>query len=264
MSSPFPGMEPYLENPELWAEVHNRLIVAMADAIESGLPSQYRVAIEKRVYRIGTKDVILVGIPDVTRSSSQPTAFQKSPEVTVASKCEPITVKIPMSFEVRESYLEIKEVATSEVITVIEILSPVNKHPGKGRQAYKRKRRQVLESFTHLIEIDLLRAGKPMLLLGEIPSSDYRILISREYQRPHAQLYAFSVRDEIPSFPLPLQPGEVEPIVELQALLDGIYKRARYHLTIDYRREPIPALKADDKANDKAWANTLLREKGFR
>ncbi|WP_392533388.1 DUF4058 family protein [Nostoc sp. C117] len=33
MPSPFPGMNPYLENPELWPEVHSRLIIAIADAI---------------------------------------------------------------------------------------------------------------------------------------------------------------------------------------------------------------------------------------
>lgn len=30
MVSPFPGMNPYLENPELWSEVHHRLITAIA------------------------------------------------------------------------------------------------------------------------------------------------------------------------------------------------------------------------------------------
>jgi hypothetical protein len=31
MPSPFPGMDPYLENPEFWPGVHNRLIVAIID-----------------------------------------------------------------------------------------------------------------------------------------------------------------------------------------------------------------------------------------
>jgi len=33
MPSPFPGMNPYLENPELWAEVQSWLIIAIADSI---------------------------------------------------------------------------------------------------------------------------------------------------------------------------------------------------------------------------------------
>ena len=34
MNSPFPGMNPYLENPVFWSEVHHRLITAIADTIE--------------------------------------------------------------------------------------------------------------------------------------------------------------------------------------------------------------------------------------
>ena len=48
--SPFPGMKPYLENPDLWSEVHHRLITAIADAIAPSLRPRYRVAIEKRTY----------------------------------------------------------------------------------------------------------------------------------------------------------------------------------------------------------------------
>lgn len=47
MPSPFPGIDPYLENPELWPEVHHRLITAIADAIGPSIRPKYRVAIEK-------------------------------------------------------------------------------------------------------------------------------------------------------------------------------------------------------------------------
>jgi len=43
MPSPFPGMNPYLEHPELWPEVHNRLIMALANAIESNLSRKVTV-----------------------------------------------------------------------------------------------------------------------------------------------------------------------------------------------------------------------------
>lgn len=66
MNSPFPGMNPYLENPVFWSEVHHRLISIIADEIEPNIPSQYRVAIEQRTYLSDEEDSILVGIPDVT------------------------------------------------------------------------------------------------------------------------------------------------------------------------------------------------------
>jgi hypothetical protein len=146
------------------------------------------------------------------------------------------------------------------VVTSIEVLSPKNKRPGEGRKAYELKRKQVLASLSHLVEIDLLRSGKAMSILGEVPVTDYQIIVSRSETRPQAKLYGFSVRETIPVFPLPLQSEDTEASVDLQSLLHGIYNRARYYLAIDYNKEPVPPLKPEDTL----WSDTLLREQGLR
>jgi Protein of unknown function (DUF4058)/Transposase Tn5 dimerisation domain len=61
MQNPFPGMNPYLEQPELWHQVHNRLIVAIADDLTPQIAPKYRVSIEERVYT-SVDDIFLVGI----------------------------------------------------------------------------------------------------------------------------------------------------------------------------------------------------------
>ena len=66
MPSPLPGMNPYLENPELWSEFHSWMIVAIADAPDDCLSRDYRVAVEKRVYLSEAGESVLVGIPDVS------------------------------------------------------------------------------------------------------------------------------------------------------------------------------------------------------
>ena len=259
MPSPFPGMNPYLEHPELWSEVHSRLIVAIADDLADHLGNQYRVAIEKRTYFSGEdssgEDSLLVGIPDVSVVSKQPESSPSSMTATLTPPVEPILVTLPMAEEVQERYLEIREVATGAVITAIEILSPKNKRSGEGRQAYERKRYQVLASLTHLVEIDLLRGGQPLPILGAT-KSDYRIVISRGDRRPSAQLYAFSVRQAVPSFSIPLKMGEEEPVLDLQAILGEVYERGRYHLAIDYTKSAQPPLTSEDTA----WAESLLKE----
>ncbi len=260
MYSPFPGMNPYLENSVFWSEVHHRLITAIADAVEPHIPPQYRVGIEQRTYLNDDSDSVLVGIPDVAVFSQQSATKKHSSTTTQVSTSEAITVTMPMPENVTENYLEIREVGTGFVIAAIEILSPKNKRAGEGRKAYELKRRQVLASLTHLIEIDLLRNGKPMTILGEVPTTDYRIVVSRSESRPQAQLYGFSIHEKIPVFPLPLQSGDTEPILNLQALLNAVYSRARYYLAIDYTQEPVPSLKAEDAV----WADTLLREQGLR
>lgn len=268
MSSPFPGMNPYLENPELWTEVHHLLIGILAETLNPQLLPKYRAAIEKRVYQMNGEDALFVGIPDVTvehsrsvsERDSRSDASQNSSNVAVAlPPATPVTVTVPMPIEFREGYLEIREVVTKEVVTVIEILSPTNKRPGKGREAYEEKRREVLGSRTHLVEIDLLRGGEPMPVSGSV-QGNYRILVSRGDRRPRAELYAFNLQDAIPTFSLPLRSPDVEPTIDLHSLLDLAYDRAGYSVVIDYNRGTLPAL----SEADATWVDSLLRQKGSR
>jgi hypothetical protein len=225
-------MNPYLENPELWSAVHSRLIVAIADELVEHLSEKYRVEVEKRVYFSSDDGSVLVGIPDVSVATSR-SAQTTTGTVTLPLPVQPETVTVPLAEEVTERYLEIREVATGMVVTVIELLSPKNKRPGEGRMAYLRKRNQVLASVSHLVEIDLLRGGQPLPITSG-HASDYRILVSQADRRPMADLYGFNLRQPIPSFPVPLMPGEEAPILELQPLLNRVYKKGRYHLAISY------------------------------
>jgi hypothetical protein len=171
-----------------------------------------------------------------------------------------LTVRVPLPDEVRETYLEVRETGTDYVITVVEILSPTNKRPGRGRRIYEDKRLDVLATRTHLVEIDLMRAGEPMPIMGNDSTSDYRILVSRGDCRPDATLYVFGVRQSIPLFPLPLKPADQEPVVDLGRLLHDLYDQASYDLRLDYTGEPDPPL----PEAEAAWANQLLRQQGLR
>jgi hypothetical protein len=258
MLSPFPGMNPYLENPEFWTEVHHLLISVLAETLNPQLLPKYRAAVEKRIYQTTEDGAVLVGIPDMTigqfkQSNTSNTAVAAAPVST------PLTVTIPMPFEIKEGYLEIREIATKEVITVIEVLSPANKRVGKGLEAYLSKREDVLASLTHLVEIDLLRMGDPMPCRGNIPAYDYRILTSRSQLRPKADLYGFNLRDLMPCFSLPLRNQELEPTIDLHSLLDIVYDRAGYEFAIDYTKNSVPPLSEEDRS----WGNSLSIANGY-
>ena len=68
------------------------------------------------------------------------------------------------------------------------------------------------------------------------------------------------MRDAIPSFSLPLQSGESEPMVELQSLLNSVYERTGYYPRLDYTTEPVPKLNPEDAT----WADELLKAQGLR
>lgn len=259
MPTPFPGVDPYLEHHELWQDVHHRLIVALADYLVPRLRPRYYVSVELRTYRAGMTGLTFLGRPDVSVVGSPRPAYRIERTVQ-AAPIGVVTVELPAPDIVRETYLEVRATQGGQVITALEILSPANKLPGEGRQQYERKREVVLDSLTHLIEIDLLRGGQPMAMFGDGHGAHYRILVSREWARPQADLYPFSVRQPIPDFPLPLQRGDAELIVPLNALLHELYDRAGYDLRLDYRGDPDPALEGDDAI----WADALLRECGLR
>ena len=260
MPSPFPGMNPYLEHPDRWSTVHNRLIVALADVLTPQLLPKYQVDIEKRIYELVGMNSLLVGRPDVTVQRPRYLAPNLATNVSVSAlPSQPVKVAVPMLEEVREAYLEIKEAATQIVITTLEILSPTNKR-GEGRQKYAQKRQQVLNSQTHLIEIDLLRDGEPLPMANLPDSSDYRILISRSDSRPLADLYPFNLADPIPRFPVPLQANDQEPVVNLQILLNEIYNRSGYDYFIDYHNDPLPPI----SQTSLDWIDALLKEQGLR
>jgi len=248
MPNPFPGMNPYLESPDFWPEVHHGLISMLQESLVPQLVPKYRVAIEKRIYELKGEQSLLVGIPDVSIVRNPTPRNSSTSNVAVATRTAPIKVTLPMFEEVREAYLEIRDMASKEVVTVIEVLSPANKRPGKGREMYEENRDKVFGSRTNLVEIDLLRSYEPLPVFGNDIEGSYRILVSRGDCRPAADLYLFNLPDAIPAFPLPLRSGDVEPIVDLQALLNEVYDRAGYDFTLDYTPDPVPALSEPDAA----------------
>lgn len=258
MPSPFPGMNPYLEHPDRWPTVHNRLIVGIADILTPQLLPKYQVDIDKRVHEVTGLNTVLIGRADVTvQEARSPRQSKQATSTDIARK--PLQVTLPMREEIREPYLEVKDAATQRVVTAIEILSPTNKRE-EGRQKYLEKREKILRSQTHLIEIDLLTQGTPLPLAPENIEGHYRILVSRTPLRPSAELYAFNLPESIPTFPIPLAEGDPEPVVDLQTLLEEIYERSGYSYFIDYHQDiSLPLAQPDI-----VWIHHQLEKVGLR
>jgi Protein of unknown function (DUF4058) len=260
MSYPFPGMNPYLEQPAFWSSVHSRLIVAIADTVAPQILPNYYIEVETRIYSEDPSSELLIGIPDavVLTQPSRARSPQPTQSTAIALQTRPQQVQLPIGLEVKDRYLEVRETETNAVVTVIELLSPKNKRAGKGRSAYEAKRDRILESMAHLVEIDLLRIADPMPLQHDLPW-DYRILVSRSEARPNADLYGFTLRDRIPDFPMPLKHPEEFVSIDLQSILQGVYDRAGYDYRIDYQQPlPPPALSLENQA----WITQMMQISG--
>jgi hypothetical protein len=251
-------MDPWLEHPAIWPDVHNSLIAAIRDEVVPRVAPRYYVGIEQRTYALKGGGLIFVGRPDiavghtaVVDSAFEPVQLEESTAVGI------LDVEVPEIDRLEEWFLEIHDVESGSLVTVLEVLSPANKIHAKGRKKYVVKRGRLLQSQANLVEIDLLRAGEPMPLQRKPPSTHYRILVSREATRPKAKLFTFNVRLPLPAIPIPLLPGDIEPELDLGSVLHALYDRARFDLRLNYNNSPAPPLSAEDAD----WARSIVASK---
>ena len=262
--NPFPGMNPYLENRRFWPGIHTRLIAGLDRFLALRLRPGYIVSIGQRVYveaepAAGRQRRFRIPDDMLLDDRAKPPAAAAT-VVGTRQKDDAIAVQLPATELEKEHYLEVLRVDNREVVAVIELLSPTNKY-GAGRREYLGKRAAVQYSFSHLVEIDLLRAGRPMPVVGAVPASDYRILVRNARLSPHADLYIFSMQGRIPEFVMPLGEGEEGITVSLKPILDDVYAIGSYDRDIDYGQDP-PEPPLSDA--DRAWMDGLLREQGLR
>jgi hypothetical protein len=169
----------------------------------------------------------------------------------------PVVVSLPMPEEMHETFLTIREQATKEVVTVVELLSPGNKRPGSdGRSEYLRKRQEIIGSRTHLVELDLLRGGLRMPTADPLPRGDFFALVCRS-RRYKAEVYAWPLRHRLPKIPIPLANGDPDVEIDLQEVFNAVYDRAGYDYSLDYSRPVEPAL----NDSDATWAASILKER---
>ena len=253
MPSPFPGMNPWLEQDTLWHDFHQRLLTATSDAISAEVSPRYYVALEEHVYIHEPPEprARFLGRPDLAIVGTGAAGFASSTAVIEA----PVYTALPEPMDVvRESFIEIRDTENEYLVTVLELLSPSNKQAGYDRDAYIAKRRQYLLSDVNFIEIDLLRGG-PRMPIEELSPCDYYVLVKRASDRTRAGVWPIRLRDGLPSIPIPLRAPDPDARLDLQALLHSVYDRAGYRHRI-YRGTPKPKLVADDAQ----WADAILKE----
>jgi Protein of unknown function (DUF4058) len=240
MKSPFPGMDPYLEG-YLWPDVHNRMAAVISELLAPQIAPKYVARLE--LYTVDdSSPETEVGImyPDVEILKRN--NLLKEPEVAYGSRVvitEPtVIIASNKAIHLNIPVIEIRDVAKNQLITAIEILSPVNKRK-PGLEPYQEKRMDLHRSGVHLLEIDLLRRGTRPFVHPRLPQSDYLALLMRAGTRK-TEAWAFSVNEDLPVLPVPLVAPDPDAKLDLKQALDLIYERSLYQLSIDYQKDPPP------------------------
>jgi hypothetical protein len=260
-------MDPYLEEPGLWPDVHHELMSVAREFLNQQVRPKYHVRIEDRVYISDENDPgRQVIIPDLRIAQSgvkRPPATLPSTFLNEAGSAvaEPIELTTLIEDEIHEARLEVIDRQQRTIVTVIELLSPTNKVAGaRGRASYLEKRTEVMNSPSHFVEIDLLRGGVPLTARELVPPADYYVHVSRKQRRPKGSVWPILLPQRLPIIPIPLRPEDDDAPLDLQHVLATAYQRAAYDLEVDYGQDPQPPL----PETYVAWADELLRVKGLR
>jgi hypothetical protein len=166
----------------------------------------------------------------------------------------PLRLATAMPVPIPHVTVEIRDTAKRQLVTAIEVLSPTNKR-GEGREEYLVKRRRLLLSTAHLMEIDLLRKGQRVPMVEPLPEAPYFVFLGRAENRPLTDVWPINLHDSLPTVPVPLLNGDPDVFLNLQLALTTIYDLLSYDLAIDYHQPPEIELPAE--VNN--WASERLR-----
>ncbi len=257
MPSPFPGMDPYLEDSSRWADFHPTFIVTLRRHLSRLVSPNFHVDIQEQVYITEPDEDERRRIaPDVFVTVSQ--AGIAAPPATAAAITAPVIEEPLPDTEPRHRYLEIRDARTREVVAIIEVLSPGNKTRGSlRRETFLRKREMVMNSGTHWIEIDLLRGGERPPDVRR--PSDYYALLKRAGPDRRLEIWYFDLRDPLPVIAVPLRPPFADVPLSLPSVFEETYSDGFYADKLDYAGSvPPPRLRPADtawvEAQVRAWA----------
>lgn len=254
MASPFPGMNPYLEQPDVWHEFREAMCHTIMAELARALPDPYYVRGDATVYirEEASADRRAAGRPDVFVSGPDRDGGHAGGAASVAA---PARTLLPEVDTFAETTIEIHDSRRRRVVTAIELLSPSNKDPNDDYRRYAGKRLAYLRAGASLVEVDLLRGGTRPRTIRPLPPADYYVLIARPDQRPAAAVWPVRLHQPLPEIPVPLAPPDPDVRLDLQRVLHAAYD-ARSFGKFVYNGRPDPPL----PDADADWARELLAQ----
>jgi hypothetical protein len=269
MPSPFPGMDPYLESPDWFPDLHGSLIIFMKETLQRILPGPYYAQSSQRVWLEYTKRFAEPDV-EVVRSARKLRKQSRGGVAVAVAEVRPpgplvVSIETIEHGPFKENFLEIRQRRGAEIqiVASIEVLSPSNKRVGHpSREKFLKKQEKTLDSQTHLIEIDLLRGGTHTLavpkdlVVAQAGKFDYLVSIHR-FDRPKDFLvYPIALADRLPEIAIPLLPGDPDVPLDLEAIFQRAYEAGPFEHEIEYGKDPIvPRLKPEQAE----WATAFLK-----
>jgi hypothetical protein len=248
-------MDPYIESPVHWPDFHVTFINTLRETIADTLPDTYFARIQEDAVLLEPEPPAYKVVPDVLVGADAPDRAGVTSAPSGVATLEPATLPNVVALDPHiEYYIEIVRMPAAKVVTVVEVLSPTNKQ-GDGRGLYTNKRGRLLRtSDVNMVEIDLLRAGRRIQLGKPLPAGHYHAFVSRADSRPDCQVYSWTVRNKLPTLPIPLRAPTPDASADLARAFELAYQRGRYGRLVRYAEPPPPPAFSPEDAD---WVASL-------
>lgn len=229
MPSPFPGMDPYLEEPKRWPLFRHQFVAGLYQLLLPGLVDRYRARVATRSY----------------------------------------TVELPLFTSVQrdvhtEEHIEIRDRTDGKLVTLLDVVSIANRTTAAGRESYLETRRTAEGQKAALVEIDLITQGKPMLDFprDNLPEYDYSVTVTRPVSPGRFEIYTATIQKRLPKFRLPLATDDRDTALELQDVFRRAYDLSGMGPSIDYAAALPPDVILSD--SNREWVGTWLHQQKRR
>jgi len=257
MPCPFPGMDPYIERPEIWPDFHDSLIAMIRGVLQPLLRPRYAALTQDRLYVFAADRPIRPDVSLIRTSSRRP----RDAATAVLEADEPAAVFELWRDEIREPLIHIVEPAAgNRLVTAIEVLSPENKQGGPGRRSYLRKRDECWQGGANLVEIDLLRAGRRTVRVGSeqldaLQPWRYLVVVTRRWPS-RQEVYAVPLERRLPRIAVPLADDDRDVPLDLQAAFTRCWDEGPYPELLHYHA-PAPGELTEA---ERQWCQGWLRD----
>jgi hypothetical protein len=251
-------MDPYLEG-STWMNFHGQLCAEIARQLNPKLRPRYLARLTEHFFT----DISVE--PEASTPSLYPDISILDPSIaanggnSIRIATAPVRVATEMPESILHFSVEIRDRHERRLVSAIEVLSPTNKR-GEGREEYLAKRRRILRSTAHLIEIDLLRKGHRLPMQKELPPAPYYVYVGRYEIRPDTDVWPISLDRSLPKVPIPLLGEDPDVELDLQLALTSVYDLSDYDREIDYTKPPNARLSPEEAE----WSDSRLRTAGLR
>lgn len=227
MSTPFPGVDPFVEQASLWSVFQHHLVAVLSQMLLPALADRYRPRVGSRIY---TREQVLF------------TSVETEEHI--------------------EAFLEIRHRKDSRLLTLIEVVSPTNKTTPEGRQAYEVRRQDARNRGASLLEIDLTLQGRPIISLPSayVPTGLFTTVTTRSLHPDRPEIYAIGLEKPLPRLRVPLANDDRDAIVDLQVAVSKAYDSGEVAKHINYAEDP-PLAWSDDV---RQQVDAYLKKHGVR